>query len=126
MTILLGDRGICKGDDRPRPERNGVARHPFLPHTRGDEDTLDIGTIMLRPRKILPKSSDGAEQEFIPVTVNKIIQGQDYELIEARVRHQMILGLGHKVGKEGKGAGSTTPRMTNTKIEAMQLTNPYS
>ena len=36
--------------------------------------------------KYLRKRSDGGEREFIPVTIHETIQGQDRELVEARVR----------------------------------------
>ena len=49
----------------------GVARHLFLSHSSGDKKTLNGTTILLRSGKVLLKSSDGAEQEFILVTTHK-------------------------------------------------------
>ena len=72
--------------------------------------------ILLHPRKIIPKSSDGAEQELISNTIYKIVQGQDSKLIKMRVRHRKILGLSNEVRKKKKkGAGPSTLRMTNMK-----------
>ena len=45
--------------------------------------------------------------------------------IKTRVRHKRILGLCNEVRKKGEVTGSPTPRMTNTKGEALQLTNPF-
>ena len=85
-------------------KETSVPRHLFLSSISGGEQTLNLRTILLCPRKVFPKSSEGAEQEFVPIPVHKIIQGPDCELIKARVRHQRILGLGHKDRKEREGA----------------------
>ena len=48
----------------------GVSGHPFLAPTRRDEQTFDIRTILFHPIQVLPKGSDGAEQQFISIATN--------------------------------------------------------
>ena len=47
---------------------------PFLFHPSEGEQTLNLRMVLLGPGKVLSKSSDGAEKEFIPVPVHKIIE----------------------------------------------------
>ena len=108
-----------------QPQRSGVSRHPLLMPTHQDEQPFDTLTALLHPGQVLTKVSDGAEQELISVTIHKIIQGWDSELIETGVKHRRILGLSNEVKKEGKGTGPPTPRITNMKREVIQLTNLF-
>ena len=101
-TILHQNGQMGKREDRPQPERNVVVRHLFLLHTTRDEQPFNLRSILLCPGKALTKSSDGAEHEFIPVTVDKIVQRRDSELIKPRVMDRRILGLGRKSGRKEK------------------------
>ena len=69
------------------------------------------------------KGYDRTEKKFISATANKIVQGQDHELFKPKVRNKRILDLSHKVRNKGDGTGSSTTRVTNTKVKAMELAN---
>ena len=123
-TTLLWSERMSQGDYRVQPKRNGVPGHPFLTPTHWDEQTFNTWTILLRPGQVFVKGSDGAEQQFIPITTNEVTKEWHQEFLEARVRDGRILGLSRKVRKKGEGTRSPITQVTNTKGKAMQLTNP--
>ena len=113
-TVLLEDRRIRKEiTDLSQEEMVFWDTLFFLTPV-----TFDTWTILLCPRKILPKNFDGAEQEFISVTVHKVFQGQDSEPIETRVSHRRILGVINEIRKEErKNVQDLQPREWRTRNE---------
>ena len=81
---LLRCRGWSIGvvDDRSGPERNGVSGHPLLPLRHKHKEARYIQTILLCFGQILPKGFDGTEQKLIPITIHKIVQWGNGELIK--------------------------------------------
>ena len=107
-TILLRSGCMSQSNHQAQPERNGVVGLPLLPSTCQNEQTFDARTLLLHLGQVLPKGSDGAEQQFISIATNKVVKGRNRELLEARVKNGRILGLSHKVRKKEEGTGTPT------------------